>query len=136
MQNINPKIWGPPMWDSLFYIAFSYPEINPSKIEKENIYNYLISIGEILPCENCRIHFRNNLKENPLTEQILASRKNIILWLLSIKNNISISKQESEMTYDMIINKYMKAKYNYKYEICIFIIFLIILILFFYLKFK
>ena len=56
------SIWGPPLWMILHIISFNYP-IKPTIEDKNNYYNYILSLKNILPCKYCRDNFLNNLKK-------------------------------------------------------------------------
>ena len=56
------SVWGPSMWHSIHTISFNYP-VNPGKEDKDNYYNYILSLKNVLPCKYCRENFKNNLKK-------------------------------------------------------------------------
>jgi hypothetical protein len=138
-MNLNPKIWGPHTWFFLDSIMLSLP--NKLNNEQQNIYkNFFTSLQYILPCEGCRDHYAENLKQYPLTEQILSNKENMIKWLLNIHN--SVRKQNKTIPisikqffeyyykqYDDKKNKQNKKKCNYKYNLCIIIILLLLLLI-------
>ena len=45
-----------------------------------------MSFGNVIPCENCRVHFALNLKNYPLTDKVLETRFNLINWLNDVQN--------------------------------------------------
>ena len=62
---MSTRIWGPHMWEILHIITFCYPE-SPSNEDKEKYKNFFILIGDILPCESCRISYKHFIKHNYL----------------------------------------------------------------------
>ena len=40
------SIWGPSLWHTLHTISFNYP-IKPTKKDKENYYNFIISLEHV-----------------------------------------------------------------------------------------
>ena len=66
-------IWGPPMWHTLHTISFNYP-IKPSKEQKENYYQYFLTLQHVLPCRDCRENYKENLKKLKYGKNILKMR--------------------------------------------------------------
>jgi hypothetical protein len=109
VNNIDPKIWGRPTWDALYYIAFAYSD-NPSQIEKTSMHSFMNLVGKVLPCEKCRFNYTNHIQMHPLTDLQLASRYNLVNWLLSINNEVNYSQGKPKLTYDDIVTKYFSEK--------------------------
>lgn len=87
--NIRTKAWGPPAW---FYITCSlmgYPENKPTKKQKSQYKNFLVSVGDTLPCNLCRDSYKKYMKELPLSDRVMSSRKNIVMWLFKIHNKVN-----------------------------------------------
>ena len=61
MSNANngllTKIWGPPLWESFHAITFGYP-MEPDEEIKNNYKQWLISLGDVLPCSYCRNSYK------------------------------------------------------------------------------
>lgn len=146
-MNLNPKVWGPHGWFFLDSIVLSLP--NKLSYEQKNIYkNFFTSIQDILPCEGCREHYKQNLIKYPLTDVVLSNKENMIKWILNVHNNvrrdakkipISVTQyfEYYDKQYDDNYNKNknkVSKDCNFKYYISIIII--LILILFIVYKFK
>ena len=104
-KNIDPKIWGPGLWNFLHYITLSYPE-NPTVIEKSYMQNFFTSLTNIIPCEKCRQNFASYLKITPLDDSILCSNYNLVKWLFDIHNKVNVSTNKHELSYDDFIKLY------------------------------
>jgi hypothetical protein len=90
---MDTKVWGPPMWKSLFTIASNYPlkidKNNRLHVCKKRYYkNFFTSLKNILPCKYCRISYKKFLKELPITP-FLESRTQIMYWLYLIKDKVN-----------------------------------------------
>lgn len=107
---MNPNIWGPHAWFFLHSITLAYPEC-PSKDDKVNTKNFFYSLRNILPCTKCKINYQKHIEKNPLTNNILCSKKKLIKWLIDIHNYVNKMKGEREYTYEEIMN-YYSSKYN------------------------
>ena len=119
----NPKIWGPKAWFFIETIILSYPN-NPTLNDKTIFKNFFNSLANILPCEKCRYNYKNHIKSNPLNDDILFNKNNLIEWIVKI-HNLSMGKK--------ITKKSMLNYYNNQYKgtnFFIYIFFFIIIILF------
>lgn len=106
MHNYNPKLWGPSAWTFLMYIAMAYPD-NPSNGEKEYMKLFLKSMGNVLPCEKCRVNFSNHQVSLPLDDNVLRNRTNLLNWIATINNQVRINNNEAKMNLQDIIKKYI-----------------------------
>ena len=71
-EGMLTSVWGPSMWHTLHIISFNYP-VNPTKEDKKNYKEFVLSLKHVLPCKYCRINFKKNLKSLPLTQKDLKS---------------------------------------------------------------
>ena len=92
-NGITTKIWGSPMWFSLFCIALGYPyaidDNNPKHKTKRNDYKIFFTyIGQVLPCKYCRDSYVEFIKTRPI-DNSLENRKDLAKWLYDIKNMVN-----------------------------------------------
>lgn len=93
----NPKIWGPSTWIFLHSISFSYPE-KPTKKDKKNYKNFLISLQYVLPCNKCSEHYEKFIKQNSL-DNALESQNNLVKYIIKLHNHINQKyKNKSKLT--------------------------------------
>jgi hypothetical protein len=107
---MNPEIWGPHAWFLLHTISFNYPE-NPTPVDKNNIRNFIYSFGEVIPCDACKIHFKQNLKNVPLTEEALESNNNLVIWFIDLHNVVNKMNGKKILTQEDVM-EYYKKKYE------------------------
>lgn len=81
--NISPKIWGPPGWEFLDNIVKAYPRI-ASPRDKAIMVNFLMSLGNVLPCERCRVNFLHYITDVPPV-QYVSGRTKLRKWFLGYK---------------------------------------------------
>ena len=62
---MEPEVWGPPGWTFLHTITLNYPE-KPTINEKEKYGDFFSLLGEVLPCERCKKHYKKNTEELPI----------------------------------------------------------------------
>jgi hypothetical protein len=135
--NINPSLWGPHCWKFMHYLTMSYPD-EPTQMDKDKIKRFFLAIGDIIPCENCRVHFALNLKNSPLTDKVLESRYNLINWLKDIHNEVNSRNGKKTYTYDDIINEYSNKNNGGDYSVeivTVILLMLIVVILLIYINF-
>ena len=74
--NISPRLWGESFWKMMHFVTLSYPDSNQniSEQDKTHVKDFFLSVKNVLPCENCRLHFEQNLEKFPLNDNILSSR--------------------------------------------------------------
>ena len=99
MININPVLWGHHLWKFMHYLTLSYPD-NPSENDKFKYKNFFTIIGDYLPCEKCRVNYKEETLTNkhPLTNDALSSRDNLVYWLYSLHNIVNNSLNKKEFT--------------------------------------
>jgi len=104
--NLDPKIWGPYGWLFIESCIISYSN-NPNEKDRENFKNFLENIKNILPCSKCRDHFSDYIKNNPLNNNILSTKENLLKWLLGAKNIIRKKNNKREISYEELIKYYI-----------------------------
>jgi len=107
-MNINPTIWGPHAWIFLHCITMAYPNC-PNNEQKKCIRNFFTNLKDILPCDSCRENYQKHIQENPLTDEILHEKKKLIQWLINIHNLVNEKNGKDILSYDQVINKYIKG---------------------------
>lgn len=140
---MNPNIWGPHAWTFLHFITLSYPK-NPTETDKYNMNTFLKSLEHVLPCDVCKIHYKENTEEiHPLTNQVLSSKENLVKWLIDVHNTVNKRNGKKILEYSDVIRMYVDMNdsntSNYKYNssfndtvmtcICIICIILLVLII-------
>lgn len=73
----NNKFWGPHFWRVIHSFAAAY---RPTYEVKQAFKQFIYSLTGILPCDVCRQHYLENLKQLPLTEEYLSNSHNLFLW--------------------------------------------------------
>jgi hypothetical protein len=125
---MDQDIWGRCTWVLIHSIAVNYPT-HPSPLEKENTKNFFLSLGDVLPCRYCRIHYKNNLKVLPIQ---LDSKMDLVNWTIDLHNMVNellgkrvLSRQEA---LKRIISMYKKNPDNPEAYLFIYIGILILFI--------
>lgn len=106
---MQPEIWGPSFWNVISAVALSYPD-NPDLKDQQNVTVFLTSLKDVLPCEKCQKHFKDNLKKFPLS-QALTSKTNFINWVVDVRNSINTMNGKKTLSYKQ--GKYQMKKNLY-----------------------
>lgn len=140
VNNIDPKLWGRYFWGTAHYITISYPS-NPTQKEKQNVKLFFDLLTDLLPCENCRTHYKNNLTRYPLTDQILNSKSNLIKWLVNLHNEVNqrtgkkiISVEEAIINYTQPNTHFISNK-KFTQTTTIILLIVLIFVLVYYTKY-
>ena len=88
------SIWGPHLWYIMHVISFEYPRA-PSEYDKRIYHDFYTSLKDVLPCQDCRKHYREFITRYPISPH-LDSRSALIKWVIQVHNfvNKSLGKQE------------------------------------------
>lgn len=104
------KIWGPPMWESIFCVAFGYPT-NPTEEDKIGYKKYFESLGCVLPCPFCRNSYCKFIEPNgelELTDDVFISRDTLTYWVYKLRNRVN---KKLGVDYGVSFEQ-VKEKYN------------------------
>lgn len=89
---LAPCSWGSAAWHFLHSISLAYPEkvgFTPKdQIIKNNYYQFFDLLGDVLPCEECKKHYRQNFNSNNLMNS-LSSRKDFAKWVYDLHNMVN-----------------------------------------------
>ena len=107
---MNPKIWGGYAWFFLHSVTLNYPD-DPSSEDKQRMKDFFNSLKYVLPCNSCSKHLRSHIRNRPLTDRELSSRKKLIYWLIDIHNDVNKDTGKRAESYDSVM-KSIESKYQ------------------------
>ena len=87
-NGITPLIWGPLQWQLLHMIASTYPE-NPTDIDKQNYYNYFLALGNVLPCQFCKHHFKQTLIAMNFNMGVFENQETLFRFVFDLHNTVN-----------------------------------------------
>lgn len=98
--------WGPAAWHFLHTISFNYP-VEPTEHDKQSYRNYVLSLKNVLPCKYCRINFKKNLKQMPLTMAHMKDRASFSRYIYQLHELINrMLHKKSDLTYCDVRERY------------------------------
>lgn len=143
IYNIDPKLWGKYFWGTIHYVTISYP-LNPTEKNKKVVKDFLESLEFLLPCENCRHHYSENLKKNPLTDDILNTKYKLVEWAVNLHNEVNLRTGKKHVSVPDALDIYSKPRFdeekmeqhNYNTVMTIILLIFLMIVLVYYVKFK
>ncbi len=103
-----PSCWGNAGWHFCHSIAYAY---NP-QIDKDKYFVFFSNLGYILPCEECRLHYSQNLNKQELLIA-LETNENLFKWVYDLHNKVNKQTGVPEVkwpSYESIKQKYSSFK--------------------------
>ena len=83
-------VWGPGLWHYLHTMSFNYPN-KPTKSDKKNYRDFMISLKNVLPCGKCRENLKKNYKQLPLKMENMKNRETFSKYVYNLHELINIS---------------------------------------------
>lgn len=83
-ENVNPKGWGPPAWEFINAVVYSYP-LKALPYDQIWMANFLNVLGDALPCEVCRSDYKSYLRSHPVQDYV-GGRQEVAMWLAAYKS--------------------------------------------------
>lgn len=105
-EGMLTSVWGPSLWHSIHTISFNYP-VKPSKEEKNNYYNFVINLKNVLPCRYCRENFVNNLKQIKFSMNAMKNRDSFSKAMFDLHETVNcMLNKKSGLTYEEVRERY------------------------------
>lgn len=101
---MDTRVWGPHGWKLIHTVAFNYPE-HPTDDDKARYTSFFHSLADVLPCETCRQHFGDLLKEYPVTKG-LKSREAMSRWSVEAHNKVNRRLKKPVVSYETARKEY------------------------------
>jgi len=101
---MDANIWGPTTWVFLHLISISYPEKITQEDKKKHI-NFINAFKEIIPCKKCKNHFKSNLKNENLDEN-LKNRNSYMKFFWRMHNSVNSITDKPILEYEKFIKLY------------------------------
>lgn len=96
-MGISPEIWGPHAWAFIHLMILAEKE----PLDKGRLpfyHNYFELLTQLLPCEKCRLHLRENLtKIKPLSE--IQTKEDLFAWSVELHNLVNESHGKSRYSF-------------------------------------
>jgi len=105
---MDVRFWGPQFWASMEFVAFNYPT-DPTQQDRKNMRNFFSAVAQVLPCQSCREHFQQLLKDYPV-ENHLDTREALTKWLVEAHNRVNERLGKPRVPYTVVADKYQQFR--------------------------
>jgi len=106
---MDPTVWGPKLWFVIHTFALNYPD-NPTYEDKRIMEEFFNNLKGSIPCDKCRIHYRQRLEKNPIMNH-LDNKQALFKFTIDLHNQVNSSLGKKIYTYDEVVQIY-KEHYN------------------------
>ena len=114
-NGMQPTVFGPIVWHFLHMISFNYP-IRPTKEQKAQYTRYIWSLSDILPCQTCRHHMKQNLIDlgfDRNNDEIMSSRSTFSKFIFDLHNRVNEQLQKKPFkSFKRVKTKYEMYRYR------------------------
>ena len=86
---MDPNVWGPPLWDLLFVIAFK------SKLDSTDMQHLFSLLEKVIPCQHCRRSYtlyRTQVKPTTVIRNDVSESAAMWLWTIHDMVNQKLGK--------------------------------------------
>lgn len=97
-MSLSPKYWGESLWKVMYSIAYVYPE-TANISDKEKIDTFYKSLADVIPCDDCRDHYREYINEHPIDKNNSGKRE-LLEWINNLENAVNAKLQRPERSID------------------------------------
>lgn len=106
---MDPKVWGPKLWFVIHTIALNFPE-NPSYEQKRTHEDFFNSLVYLIPCDKCRVHYRQHINNNPVVNHLKDS-DTLFRYTIELHNEVNKSLNKRVYSYDEVV-KFYRIEYG------------------------
>ena len=106
---MDPKIWGPKLWFVIHTLALNYPD-NPSYDQKRIHEDFFNSLVFLIPCDKCRIHYRQHINNNPVVNH-LKNSDTLFRYTIDLHNEVNKTLNKRLYSYDEAV-KFYRIEYG------------------------
>jgi hypothetical protein len=100
------SVWGPPMWHYLHTMSFNYP-VEPTLEDKKHYRDFILNLRYVLPCKYCRMNLKTNLKQLPLTMDVMKNRDTFSRYVYELHELINkMLHKKSNLSYCDVRERY------------------------------
>jgi hypothetical protein len=107
VKMVDPKQWGPYLWQSLHYIALGFPA-NPSMTDKMKYKQFFESLCNVIPCAKCCKNYHAHLKELPI-DRFMSSPDQLFQWTVELHNIVNNDQGKPTWSVDKARAHYEKG---------------------------
>lgn len=112
-NNTNPKYIGPGTWNVIHTLAYNAK----TKEDKECFIKQMNLICKQFPCETCRGHCKQYIKENPMEDYLNVvtegKKLGLFTWTWKFHNAVNFRIGKPNLSWEMALHIYSQYKVNH-----------------------
>ena len=97
----DPNVWGPPLWDMLFTLAFQVPSNQIS-----GVIDLFAQLEKVLPCQTCRRSYAMFRKQVQPLMNLRSDNAKAAEWLWTIHDMVNQKLGKTAISYDKLERKH------------------------------
>lgn len=82
-----PTLWGRSGWKFIHHVALGYSN-KPRDEDVEHYKSFMMNLGYVLPCKDCRENFNKQIKKLPVDEYLKNSHR-LFEWVILVQNEVN-----------------------------------------------
>jgi hypothetical protein len=106
---MDPKVWGPKLWFVIHTLALNYSD-NPSYEDKRLHEDFFNNLVFLIPCEKCRIHYRQHINNNPVVNHLKDSNT-LFRYTIDLHNEVNKTLNKRTYSYEEAV-KFYRIEYG------------------------
>lgn len=96
------EFFGPNLWKVMHAVSFTYPK-TPTDEQAQQYKDFFHSLGDVIPCPGCRVHYKKYLEEHPIK---LNNSDALSRWVYDLHDTVNRRNKKSSPSYDEIKDDY------------------------------
>ncbi len=96
------EFFGPSLWKVMHAVSFNFPE-NPSDEQRRDYIDFFSSLGPVIPCPSCGMHYRKYVKENPIEAD---DRNKLAKWVYDLHDDVNKRNGKTSPTFEDVTKDY------------------------------
>ena len=97
-MQMDPNVWGPPLWDLLFTLAFRSADV-------KNIAELFRLLEKVIPCQHCRRSYAVMMNQHKLT-LITDAQDSAAVWLWTVHDMVNQKLGKVAINFEVLKKKH------------------------------
>jgi len=102
-MSLTPQYWGKPVWDTMYIMAYTFPE-EPTQSHRNFVADFYEILANILPCNDCKQHYRTFLDTHSI-DTATESRMLLLKWVNDLHNAVNRQIKSPPVSLNTKINE-------------------------------
>lgn len=108
-RGITPTKWGAAAWTFIHYVAAGYPK-HPTSQDADEYRRFFSGLGYVLPCQACRNHLHEHMRNNPPDAALAAGRDDLFAWTVRLHNVVNETLGKTRVSPESMAHWYAQSR--------------------------